>query len=188
MLVCCFATSFCNEERKILVDWHDGEETNVEITEVKVKLIDSQMDRLRAFCSITIDNCFVIHDLKIIEGVKGAFVAMPSRKITDICNRCCGKNHLRAQYCNECGTILNPNRGQDGKRRDKLHADIAHPLSSECRELIQQSVLDAYQEVKKKLAAGVSAPPVSDTEVSSETYPIASDDPLNPNQGNEAAS
>ena len=60
----------------------------MEITEVRIKLMDDPQDRLQAFCSITFDSCFVIRDLKIIEGTKGSFVAMPSRKLTDHCPRC----------------------------------------------------------------------------------------------------
>ena len=50
------------------------------ITEVHVKLVRFDHDKLRGFCSITIDDEFVVRDLKIIEGSKGPFVAMPSRK------------------------------------------------------------------------------------------------------------
>lgn len=75
----------------------------MEITEVRIKLVESSGDKLRAFCSITIDDCFVIRDLKIIDGTKGAFVAMPSRKLTSRC-RCGCKNYTRAKFCNECGS------------------------------------------------------------------------------------
>lgn len=51
------------------------------ITEVKVFPVNE--DRLKAYVSITIDNCFVIRDLKIIEGTSGLFVAMPSKKRKD---------------------------------------------------------------------------------------------------------
>ena len=51
------------------------------ITEVKVFPVNE--DRLKAYVSITIDNCFVIRDLKIIEGTGGLFVAMPSKKRKD---------------------------------------------------------------------------------------------------------
>ena len=51
------------------------------ITEVKVFPVNE--DRLKAYVSITIDNCFVIRDLKIIEGTTGLFVAMPSKKRKD---------------------------------------------------------------------------------------------------------
>ncbi len=57
----------------------------MEITEVRIKLMEESEDRLRAFCSITFDNCFVVRDLKIIEGSHGPFVAMPSRKLTHRC-------------------------------------------------------------------------------------------------------
>ena len=55
----------------------------MEITEVRVKLMDEPGERLQAFCSITFDDAFVVRDLKIIEGAKGVFVAMPSRKRPD---------------------------------------------------------------------------------------------------------
>jgi len=119
----------------------------VEITEAKIKLMPSRSDRLQAFCTITIDNDFVIRDIKIIEGAKGAFVAMPSRKLTDKCPKCGGKNHLRARHCNECGAKLDENRATKDKRgRAKLHADIAHPINSACRERIQSKIIEAYQE------------------------------------------
>ncbi len=53
----------------------------MEITEVKVFPVNE--DRLKAYVSITIDNAFVIRDLKIIEGTSGLFVAMPSKKRKD---------------------------------------------------------------------------------------------------------
>ena len=74
----------------------------MEITEVRIKLMDDPSERLQAFCSITFDDCFVIRDLKIIGGANGAFVAMPSRKLTAHCTHCGSKNHLRAAYCNQC--------------------------------------------------------------------------------------
>lgn len=53
----------------------------MEITEIKVFPVNE--DRLKAYVSITIDNCFVVRDLKIIEGTTGLFVAMPSKKRKD---------------------------------------------------------------------------------------------------------
>ena len=116
----------------------------MEITEVRIKLVDSSSDKLRAFCSITIDDCFVIRDLKIIDGTKGAFVAMPSRKMTEKCRRCNCKNYTRAKFCNDCGGKLSAVRSEDDDGRGKLHADIAHPINSECRERLQSQVLDEY--------------------------------------------
>ena len=116
----------------------------MEITEVRIKLVDSSSDKLRAFCSITIDDCFVIRDLKIIDGTEGAFVAMPSRKMTEKCRRCSCKNSMRAKFCNDCGGKLPAVRSDDDKGRGKLHADIAHPINSDCRERLQTQVLEEY--------------------------------------------
>ena len=112
----------------------------MEITEVRIKLIEEAGERLQAFCSITFDNCFVIRDLKIIEGSNGPFVAMPSRKLTAHCPQCGTKNHLRAAHCNQCGSRLKDDRAiKDEDGRIKLYADIAHPINSACREMIQQT-------------------------------------------------
>ena len=118
----------------------------MEITEVRIKLMEESDDRLRAFCSITLDHCFVIRDLKIIEGTNGPFVAMPSRKMSARCGRCGSKNHLRSHYCNQCGTRL---RGPQDLRdveggANKLYADIAHPINQPCRDMIQQAVIREY--------------------------------------------
>ncbi|MHC4640382.1 MAG: septation protein SpoVG family protein [Planctomycetota bacterium] len=123
----------------------------MKITEVRVKLVSNKDDRLKAFCSITIDNEFVVRDIKVIEGVGGFFVAMPSRKMTDHCEKCGGKNHLRAKFCNNCGASLKNNRARkDFKGRMKLHADIAHPINSECRKSIQELVTIAFKEEVEK--------------------------------------
>jgi stage V sporulation protein G len=119
----------------------------VEITEVRIKLMEEPGERLKAFCSITFDNCFVIRDLKIIDGSNGPFVAMPSRKLTAHCPGCGMKNHLRAQYCNQCGKRLTEARApKDVDGRAKLYADIAHPINSFCREMIQDVVVNEYFE------------------------------------------
>ena len=125
----------------------------MEITEVRIKLMDANGDKLRAFCSITIDNDFVIRDLKVIEGLKGPFVAMPSRKLTERCRRCTGKNHYRARYCNECGRELNPERtAAEARGRQKLHADIAHPINQKCREAVQARILAEYEKELERRA------------------------------------
>ena len=118
----------------------------MQITEVRIKLMDDPNERLMAFCSITLDGCFVVRDLKLIQGKSGPFVAMPSRKLTDRCARCHMKNHLRAAYCNQCGARLHDDRAiKDDEGRAKLYADIAHPINSGCRELIQSEVVQAYE-------------------------------------------
>lgn len=119
----------------------------MEITEVRIKLMEEPGERLKAFCSITFDDCFVIRDLKIIDGTSGPFVAMPSRKLTSHCGQCGMKNHLRANYCNQCGKRLEEGRLiKDADGRAKLYADIAHPINSFCREMIQSRVIDEYYE------------------------------------------
>jgi stage V sporulation protein G len=123
----------------------------VVITEVRIKLMEDNNERLQAFCSVTFDDAFVVRDLKIIEGTKGSFVAMPSRKLTDRCPQCGSKNHLRARFCNQCGHKLDEDRAtRDADGRAKLHADIAHPINSACREVIQSAVLKAYQEERER--------------------------------------
>ena len=54
----------------------------MQITDVRVRKITKEV-KMRAIVSITIDDEFVIHDIKVIEGEKGMFIAMPSKKATD---------------------------------------------------------------------------------------------------------
>ncbi|MFQ9511467.1 MAG: septation regulator SpoVG [Lachnospiraceae bacterium] len=81
----------------------------MQITDVRVRKV-SKEGKMKAIISITIDNEFVIHDIKVIEGEKGVFIAMPSRKAAD------------------------------GEYRD-----IAHPINSETREMIQKIILERYE-------------------------------------------
>ena len=123
----------------------------MQLSEVRISLCGGQGGRLKAFCSITFDNTFVIRDVKLIEGNDGLFLAMPSRKLCDRCRRCGEKNHLRARYCNNCGARLNENRylqyqSHNGPTRLKLHADIAHPINPECRADLELRVLEAYRD------------------------------------------
>jgi stage V sporulation protein G len=118
----------------------------MKVTNVTVKLSPPGGDRLKAFCTMTLDSEFVVRDLKIIEGTNGLFVAMPSRKLTDHCLKCRGKNHLRAKFCNDCGAKLPEKRVYDEDAQGKLHADIAHPINSDCRARLQDVILQAYRE------------------------------------------
>ena len=83
----------------------------MKITEVRAKRIDGD-NRLVGIAAITIDNCFVVHELRIIEGKNGLFVAMPSRKM--------------------------PNGD---------YKDVAHPINSETRAMIEQAVLETYEQL-----------------------------------------
>ena len=80
------------------------------ITDVRVRKIAKE-GKMKAVVSITLDNVFVVHDIKVIEGEKGMFIAMPSKKASD------------------------------GESRD-----IAHPIKSSTRELIQNLILQKYNE------------------------------------------
>ena len=81
----------------------------INITEVKITKTEGNM-RVKGIASITIDDSFVVHDIKILEGQSGLFVAMPSRRLPS------------------------------GEFKD-----IAHPISSEAREVIQKAVINEYE-------------------------------------------
>jgi stage V sporulation protein G len=136
----------------------------VKITEIRVKLADNTQERLLAFCTITLDDAFVVRDVKVIEGPKGPFVAMPSRKVTGRCPRCREKNHLRANYCNSCGEKVNHLRAvDDGRGRPRLYVDIAHPINQKCRTNIEDTVIEAFAaERGRSLLPGYVAQEIDD--------------------------
>ena len=122
------------------------ERSVVQITEVRVKLVEDRSERLKAFCTMTLDGEFVVRDIKIIEGTRGLFVAMPSRKVADHCPRCNTKNSLQAKFCNECGRRLEGGRFQEAAALgDKMHSDIAHPINKDCRARMESALLAAYE-------------------------------------------
>lgn len=55
----------------------------MKINDIRIRLINKSESKLKAVASIVIDDCFVIHDIKVLEGNQGNFVAMPSRKTPD---------------------------------------------------------------------------------------------------------
>ncbi len=117
----------------------------MQITEIRIRLVPDNGQRLKAYCTITLDGEFVVRDLKIIEGNNGLFVAMPSRKLSDRCSKCGTKNHLRARFCNECGARLGDNRIlRDEAGKPKLNIDIAHPIDSQCRQRFEHAVIESY--------------------------------------------
>lgn len=81
----------------------------MQITDVRIRKIASE-GKMKGIVSVTFDNEFVVHDIKVIEGEKGLFIAMPSRKAAD------------------------------GEYRD-----IAHPINSKTREVIQTMILQHYE-------------------------------------------
>lgn len=84
------------------------------ITDVRIRKIATE-GKMKAIVSVTFDNEFVVHDIKVIEGQNGLFIAMPSRKTPD------------------------------GEFKD-----IAHPINTDTREKIQNSILKAYEEAKEE--------------------------------------
>ena len=78
------------------------------ITDIRVRRIANE-GKMKAVVSVTIDGEFVVHDIKVIDGDKGLFVAMPSRKASDV-----------------------------------EYKDIAHPITSATRQLLQNAIIDAY--------------------------------------------
>jgi len=87
----------------------------MQITDVRVRKVAKE-GKMKAVVSITLENEFVIHDIKVIEGEKGLFIAMPSRKASD------------------------------GEYRD-----IAHPINSETREVMQKIILEKYEAALKEM-------------------------------------
>lgn len=84
------------------------------ITDVRIRKIAAE-GKMKAIVSVTFDNEFVVHDIKVIEGQNGLFIAMPSRKTPD------------------------------GEFKD-----IAHPINTDTREKIQNSILKAYEEAMEE--------------------------------------
>ena len=60
-----------------------GRYTNLKISDIRIRLVTKDDSKLKAVASITIDECFVVHDIKVIEGKEGYFISMPSRKTPD---------------------------------------------------------------------------------------------------------
>ena len=155
----------------------------MEITEVKIFLKEGQDKKLKAYATLTFDNMFVVRNVKVIEGNKGLFVAMPSRKLKEPCPKCNFRNTVRSKFCNQCGASLPASEprqlveGEDVSRQSE-HKDIAHPITAECRDYIQKKVLEAYDNDKKTgpsdrpaaakvviaAAAKVTPPPVREIE------------------------
>ena len=57
--------------------------THMNISDVRVRIVRKSDTKLKAVASVTFDDCFVVHDIKVIEGNEGYFIAMPSRKTAD---------------------------------------------------------------------------------------------------------
>jgi len=146
----------------------------MEINEIRVFLKEGQDRKLKAYATLTFDKVFVVRNVKIIEGTKGLFVAMPSRRLKESCPKCNFKNAVRSKYCNQCGTALpqyvepKPAAPSDNLPRQSEHRDIAHPITSDFREYIQKRVLAAYEEERKSPSSQAQ------TQAQAQTAPKAS--------------
>lgn len=122
----------------------------MKITEIRIFPKEGADKKLRAFATLTFDYCFVVRDIKIIEGTRGLFVAMPSRRVKEPCPQCGHRNVIRSRFCNQCGgnlPVMAPEaeREADVEIRQSEHKDVAHPITGEFRDYLQRSVLEAYQ-------------------------------------------
>ena len=154
----------------------------MEITEVRVALRESPAHppttdprggekRLKAYATLTFDHCFVVRNIKIIEGRNGLFVAMPSRKPKTTCGKCGFKGDLGGRFCTQCGaamprlmertTVTTEHEAVEGQ----AHRDITHPITVEFRQYLQQKILDAYEAERAK----EQQQPASHAEVNYET-------------------
>ncbi len=127
----------------------------MEITEVRIFLKDSADKKLKAYATITLDDVFVVRNIKVIEGTNGVFIAMPSRKLKTPCPKCGSRNEARSKYCNQCASSLplisQPITGESqAQDMQSDHKDIAHPITQEFREYLQKKVLIAYESAKNK--------------------------------------
>ncbi|MCF7928369.1 MAG: septation regulator SpoVG [Spirochaetales bacterium] len=93
----------------------------MEITDIRVRKVNSE-GKLKAYVTVTFDDCFVVHNVKIIEGKSGTFIAMPSRKT-----------------------------------KNGEYKDVAHPINSDFRGMLQERILEAYKEAEEPPEAGSAA-------------------------------
>ncbi len=130
----------------------------MEITEVRVFPKEGQDKKLKAYTTVTFDNAFVVRNVKVIQGSSGLFIAMPSRKMKNPCPKCNFKNEVGSRFCNKCGANVPekdsvPHAAESGAKGE--HRDIAHPVTQEFREYMQNKILEAYQ---KEVGEGSSQP------------------------------
>ena len=108
------------------------------ISDVSIKLNKSRT--IVAYVSIVLDNSFIVHDIKIVNGNKGLLVIMPSRKLYEKCVSCFYPNTENSNFCNFCGKELT----SDSDHNSSKKIDIAHPINNEFRLHLQKQILDKY--------------------------------------------
>ncbi len=124
----------------------------MEITEVRVFLKEGQDKKLKAYATVTFGNAFVVRNIKVIQGSSGYFIAMPSRKLKLSCPKCHFKNEVGSKFCNQCGGGIQPQAVGDLEDRDAKseHRDIAHPITQDFREYLQNKILEAFNQEMSK--------------------------------------
>ena len=141
----------------------------MEITEVRVSLRDTPQTRLKAYATITFDRCFVVRNVKIIDGKNGVFVAMPSRKPKASCPTCQFRYDVGSRFCSQCGAALTRQTEHAAGAGDlespeaQAHRDLAHPITAEFRQYLQKTVLEAY-EAEKTRGATTNPPGAGDSD------------------------
>ena len=122
----------------------------MQITEIRIKLLEntSSRQRLCAFCSIILDDAFVVRDIKILSGNQGYFIAMPSRKLAFHGPHCRQKNSIGANFCSHCGGRIaqsDPYRDLLTTCPNKAFVDVAHPINAASRDRVHHAIIEAYE-------------------------------------------
>ena len=128
------------------------------ITEVRVKLPDATEGhprrRLLAYVSVVLDDCFVVHELKIIQGNTGPFVSMPSRKLAGHCLGCHSKVPVIDEFCGCCGRPM----PVPDVRDEKFYVDVAHPITQEFRRYLEEEVIRTYEHTLRGASDATQVP------------------------------
>ena len=88
----------------------------MQVTDIRIRVVQNE-SKMKAVASVTFDECFVVHDIKVIDGEKGLFIAMPSKK-----------------------------------SRSGEYRDVAHPINADMRGMLQEKVIESYNEALNELA------------------------------------
>jgi len=118
----------------------------MEITEIRVFQKEGQDKKLKAYTTVTFDHVFVVRNIKVIQGSNGLFIAMPSRKMKNLCLKCHFKNEIGSKFCSHCGSSIKQENQYVGPPDAKAeHRDVAHPITQQFREYLQTKILEAYE-------------------------------------------
>lgn len=111
------------------------------ITDVRINPTPGSGSLLAIAC-ITLDAQFIIREVKIIDANGKILLGFPERKVVEKCPSCGRKNVLSAGFCNWCGAGLIPNLATAPT------ANVAHPMTPECREYMTRKVVAEYRKVQ----------------------------------------